>query len=92
MAKKTRPSFTTSRGEGAGSKAGWVYRSEKPSIIDVPPAGTPEELLPARRVVPVRRLPRMSPERIDRAVMPLTLLMMTLLAPIGWLIGKKEPR
>lgn len=89
--KKPQPSFEAPQASGPAS--GWVYRSD-PDVIE-PPAAAPSATVVR---LPAPRAPRpAAPElnesgaferRADAATLPMTLLLTTILAPVGWLLGR----
>ena len=82
MAKKSRPSFDAPK--TPGSSAGWVYKSDETA-----PVASPEPAVAVREPRAVSHEPRLASHPLDRAVLPFTLLMMTALAPVTWLRGKR---
>jgi uncharacterized protein YceK len=91
MAKKARPSFDAPKRSGTKS-AGWVYKSDETAVASHPspaanhqsPVTSPEPSVAVRE-----QRATSCEQRLDSVLMPLTLLMMTALAPVSWLRGKR---
>ena len=72
--------------------AGWVYKSDETAVArHQSPVARHQSAVtrPEPVVESVVKSERSSSRAIDRAVLPLTLLMMTALAPVSWLRGKR---
>ena len=96
--KKHRPSFDVARPETGDTRAGWVYRSDRPAEPTIAPE---VELIPPgrgtlQRVLPEPVLPETAAVMLPLsalsfglgvAMMPVFATMYVMLVPMRWLLG-----
>ena len=92
MAKKSRPSFDAPKRATSAkpAAAGWVYKSDEKVVAShQSPVTSPVTSVVKRTAVSsvIKSAPRRHP--FDRVVTPLTLVLMTVLAPVSLLRGKR---
>ena len=90
MAKKPRPSFDAPK--KPTEKAGWVYRSGDEVVSHQSPVASHQSPVVSHESPVVSpELSGLSARRhpADRLLMPFALFMMTMLAPVSWLRGKR---
>lgn len=92
--KKPKPSFDLGREPLAETKAGWVYRSDAPSVGEpgADPAPVPRTRPATPRTRPAAPAPSGRASALESIVMPFELALIVALAPIRWMFRPRRTR
>jgi hypothetical protein len=93
-AKRPKPSFDVSRAALDDTSAGWVYRSHEPPLAAAPPvtakaAGATEPEAPKPSDAPVSGWVAAG---VGVLVLPVTLAVVAMMAPVIWLLAPRARR
>jgi hypothetical protein len=105
--KKPKPTFDVARDPIADSKSGWVYRSDPPPAPPVTPFGPVVRDVPPAYAVPARTddVDRFQPDTpavpaprnwvatgVYLMVLPVSIGMSIMFAPVSWMLGIRSRR